>query len=207
MQQKTVILAIVAVLAILGSVARLVITRSPSAPRANLKPFEQLGVAAAEETVKLLKNLGTVVVILETLDGVISSSAEAQIKGFKATLAKHSGLTLKEVKEFQRDSSSDLGVWPAGQAGKFASLGSGANALVLFANLPQSLGPEDLAALKESKAKFLVVGTKSPLLDSLMAEGVIPVAIVGRTPPKPAPTNPETPQQWFDRVYTVLKSP
>lgn len=206
MEKKSLILAIVAVLAIAGATVRLVLTQTDRTPRANVKPFEQLGIAAAEETAKLLNQQGSVVLVVESMDGLKNPNAEAQIKGFKARLGKNSGVKLKEVSEFKRNMSDDPRTWPPEQAARFVSMGAGADALVLFVGFPQIFAPADGAAFKASTAKILAVSSQSPLLESLVAEGSIRVAIVGRTPPKPAPSTTETPLQWFERVYTVLRS-
>ncbi len=206
MDKKTLTIAVIAVIAIIGATVRLVTSNSEGSSRGNPKPFEQLGASAAEEAAKLLNGNGQVVVVMETLEGMKNPNNEAQVKGFKAGLAKNKGVTLKEVKEIKRDMSGDPRLWPEGQAARIASLGDGAGAVVLFFNLPQGLPPKDIAALKESKAKILMVGTQSPMVDSLVASGVIHVAIVGRTPPRPAPGGTETPVQWFGRVYTVLRA-
>lgn len=207
MDKKTLIIAVLAVLAIVGATVRLVSSRADGTSRGNPKPFELLGASVAEETAKLLNSQGSVVVVTEALGGMKNPNSEAQIKGFKSGLAKSKGVTLKEVKEINRDMSGDPRIWPADQAAQIAGLGANASALVLFANLPQSLPPNDIATLKESKAKLLLVGGQSPLVDSLLAGGVIRVAIVGRIPPQPAPSGKESPAQWFDRVYTELRAP
>lgn len=206
MEKKTLVMAIVAVLAIIGATVRLVTSQSDGKPRANLKPFEQLGASAAEETAKALNNQGSVVVVVEVLEGVKSPNNDAQIKGFKSGLARNKGVTLKEVKEVKRNMSGDPREWPAGQAAQIASIGAGASAVVLFVNFPQSLAPADAAALKGMNAKMIVVSGQSPLLASLVTQGIVRAAIVGRTPPQPAPSTPENPAQWFDRVYTVLRA-
>jgi hypothetical protein len=207
MDKKTIIIVIIAIAAVAGATIRLVGFNSGVSSRGNLKPFELLGTSAATAVTKLLNGNGSVVVVLETIDGMKNPNNEAQVKGFKAGLAKSKGVTLKEVKELKRDMSGDPRLWPEGQAGQIASLGDGAGAIVLFLNLPEALPPNDIAALKGSKAKILMVGTQSPLVNTLVTSGVIQVAIVARTPPPPPPSDTETPGQWFARVYTELKSP
>lgn len=206
MDKKTIIIAVVAILAIVGATVRVISSRSEGSSRVNLKPFEQLGAVAAEETAKLLNNQGSVVLILEVIEGVKNPNDEAQVKGFTAGLAKTKGVTLKEVKELKRDMSGDPRFWPADRAAQIVAAGSGASAVVLFTNLPQSLPPKEAATLKESQAKLVAICTQSPLVDALVANGIIRVAIVGRTPPQPAPTGAESPAQWFSRVYQVLKA-
>ncbi len=207
MDKKTLIIVVLAILAITGATVRLATSNSEGASRVNLKPFEQLGAAAAEETAKVLNNQGTVVVVMEVIEGVKSPLNEAQIKGLKAGFAKSKGVTLKAVKELKRDMSSDPREWPAGRAAEITSLGAGASAVVLFVNFPQVLPPPDAAALKGGSAKLVVISGATPMLESLVAQGAVRVAIATRTPPRPAPGGSESPAQWFDRVYSVLRAP
>ena len=204
MDKKTLTIAVLAVLAILGSVARLVITRSDGSSQANPQPYEQLGMSAADETVKMLKMQGSVVVFTETIGGMKNPNNEAQIKGLKRGLARSKDVTLKQVKELSRDMSGDPRIWPAEWAAEIASMSAGTSAVVLFVNLPPSLSPQEIAMLKGSQAKLLVVGAQSPLLDSLIAAGVVHVAIVANSQSKPPPSDKESPAQWFGRVYKVL---
>lgn len=207
MDKKTILIAVIAVLAIAGATVRLVTSNSEGTSRVNLKPFEQLGAAAGEEAAKALNQSGSLVVVVEVMDGVKNPANEAQVKGIKTGLARTKGVTLKAVKELKRDLSGDPREWPAGRAAEIASLGTGAGAVVLFVNFPQALSPADIAALKGCSAKLVVVSGATPALGSLVTQGTVRAAIVGRTPPKPAPSGAENPAQWFDRVYTVLRAP
>lgn len=207
MDKKTLLIALVAVLAIAGSVVHLVRSNSGGSPRASTKPFEYLGSTLAAETAALLNNQGSVVLVVETMDGTKNPSAEAQVKGFKAGLGKTKGVTLKEVRELPRSMSEDPRFWPPQHATQLVGMGAGAKALVYLGNFPQSLPPNDIAALKGSQASLVVLGTQSPLVKSLVDSGVIRLAVVGKTPPPPAPAGTETPPQWFARVYAVLKKP
>ena len=208
MDKKFISIAIIAIAVVVGATIRLVRFNSEGASRANPKPFELLGASAATAVVKLLNENGSVVVVLETMEGIKNSNNEAQVKGFKAGLAKSKGVTIREVKELRRDMSGDPRFWPEGQARQIASLGDGVGAIVLFFNIPQDLSPNDIAALKESKAKILIVGgVQSPLVNTLVTSAVIQVAIVARTPPPPVPSDTETMEQSFARVYTELNAP
>ncbi len=206
MDKKTLSIAVIAVLAIIGATIRLVTSQSDGSSKVNLKPFEYLGSVAAEETVKLLNSQGSVVAVVEVIEGMQNPGNEAQVKGLKAGLAKAKGVTLKEVKELKREMSGDPRFWPEGRAAQIASLGSGASAVVLFVNFPQTLPPPDVAALKGSGAKLLVVSGASPTVDLLVAQGVIQVAIMNRVPSKSASSTSEKPAQWFERAYTVVRA-
>lgn len=205
MGNKNTVIAMGAIVAILGSLAYLYFTEFRGGPTTNLKPFENLGFTVAEETAALLGNQGRVVLVTELGEVGKSPNIEAQIKGFKAGLAKKGGVTVKELKEIKRSMEGDPRNWPAGQAGQIAGMGDGANATVLFMSLPTELSRADAAALKESKSKLVVVTAQSPTLKPLLQQGIVHLAIVNRFPPKPAPTGKESPRQWFDRVYMVVK--
>lgn len=206
MDKKTLIIAIVAVLAIAGSVVHLMRSNSADSPRASMKPFEYLGSAAAAETAALLNNQGDVVVVVETMGDTKNPNAEAQVKGFKAGLGKAKGMTLKAVKELPRSMSEDPRLWPAQHAAQLVGMGAGAKAVVYLGSFPETMPPNDIATLKGSPAGLVVVGTKSPMIQTLVNSGVIRLAVVGRVPPPPPPGGPESPPQWYARVYEVLKA-
>lgn len=205
MGNKNNLIAVGAILAIIGSLTYLYFSEFRNAPKSNLGAFEQLGSAVAEETAALLGNQGRVVVVTELIEITKSPNTEAQVKGFKAGLSKKGGVTVKEVKEIQRPPSEDPRLWPPGQAAQIAQASEGASATVLLMSLPMQLSKEDLAALKDMKSKLVVVTSQSATLKPLMQQGIVHLAIVARYPPKPAPSGKETPRQWFERVYMVVK--
>lgn len=174
-------------------------------PKSNLKPFEYLGQKAGEETLQLVRNQGSVVAIWERFEAMPNPNTEAQVTGFKTAMARSKGITLKEGKEFVRAVSDDPRMWPPGQVERFITLAGGADVAVLFVTLPMALAPDEIAALKSSKTKFIVVGGQSPMLDALIKQKAVQVAIVNRIPAKPATGGTETAVQWFDRVYMVVK--
>ncbi len=204
MEKKNTVVALVAILATLGSLAYLYFTQL-AAPKVNVTPFESLGFAVAGETAKLLNEHGKIVVVAELIEVMKSPNLEAQVRGFKAGLAKHPGVTFKGLKEIKRPPSDDPRFWPQTQAAELAGAGTGADATVWFGSLPQELSKSDVAALKENKTKLVVVSAQAPILKPLLQQGLIHLAIVNRYPPQPAPTGKETPRQWFDRVYLVVK--
>ena len=204
MEKKSPALGVVAVLAIIGSLVYLYFTQVATGPKINLKPFENLGFVAAEETAKILGGQGRVILINEVFEAMKSPHTESQLKGFKAGLAKSSGVQLKEIKEFKRSMSDDPQHWPPGQAGRFANMAEGAGVAVLFVSLPMDISKDDLVALKECTTKLVLVTSQSPVLKKMLQERAIHTALVSRFPPKPAPEGRETPRQWFDRVYMVV---
>lgn len=207
MEKKNIVVAIVAVGLIAAAAFRVVTANGDGSRPLNSKPFEHLGRALAEETHKLLGGQGSVVLVVETMGGGKGPNVEAQVVGFKAALAKHKGVSLKEVKELSRSMTDDPRLWPAQHAAQLVSSGAGANAIVYLGSFPESLSATDLATLKGNKASLVVIGTQSPLVQSLVKSGVVRLAIVSRTPPPPPPGGEESAAQWYVRVYEVLRSP
>ena len=159
----------------------------------------------AEETVKLIGNRGSVVIVTESFEATKSPNAESQVRGFKSGQTKVSGVQLREVREVKRPMAEDAQNWPKGYASRFVNMGSGAEALVLFVNIPQTLSQEDIAALKASKSKLVFVSPTSSAIKPLLQEGVIHLAILNRFPPKPAPAGKESAREWFERTYLIAK--
>ncbi|MEQ2007460.1 MAG: hypothetical protein ABMA26_11735 [Limisphaerales bacterium] len=205
MGNKNTLIAASAILAILGSITYLYFAEFRGGPAQNMKPFENLGYTVAEETAALLGNQGRVVVVTELMEVQKSPNAEAQIKGFKAGVAKKRGVTLTELKELKRSMDGDPRLWPAGHAEQLVKMGEGSAAVVFFGSLPQEMARGDLALLKGSASKLVFVTAQSPVLKPLLQQGIVHLAVVSRFPPKPAPSGKETPRQWFDRVYMVVK--
>lgn len=203
--KKSTLLAVVALLAIAGSLAFLYVTQWGGGRQGSMKPFENLGFIAAAETATLLNRSGQVVLVAEVEEALRSPNVEALVQGFKTGLAKQSGVTLKEIKNLPRSMDGDPRRWPAGHAELLGKLGAGAGAVVFIGSLPQELTAGELAALKASQGKLVLVSAQSPALKPLLQQGVLHLAIVNRFPPRPAPSRSESPRQWFDRVYLVAK--
>jgi hypothetical protein len=207
MDKKSIGISVVAFLAIAAAVVHLVRSNSDGALRSNTKPFEYLGASVATETAALLNNQGSVVLVVETMDGAKDANTEGLIRGFKNGIAKSKGVSLKEVKELARTMLEDPSLWPPQHASKLVGFGNGAKAVVFLGSFPKALPPADIATLKGSQASLVVVGAQSALIQSLVSSGVVRVAVVGKSPPPPSPGGAETPAQWYARVYTVLKAP
>lgn len=203
--KKSTLLAVVALLAIAGALTFLYVTQWGGGRSGNLKPFENLGFIAAEETATLLNRSGQVVLVAEVEEALRTPNVEALVQGFKSGLAKQSGVKLKELKNLPRSMDGDPRRWPAGHAEQLGKLGQGTAALVFIGSLPPELSAAELAALKAGPTKLVLISAQSPSLKPLLQQGVIHLAIVNRVPARPAPSRSESPRQWFDRVYLVAK--
>jgi hypothetical protein len=203
MDNKNNLVALGAILAILAALGFLWFAEFRGGPRVDRAPLETLGRMVADETAKLLNQQGRVAIVSEIIEVARNPNLEAQVKGFKAGLAAHPGVTLKEARDVKRPPSDTPGVWPPNVAGQLVAAGAGADAVVLLVNLPPQLTAADVAALKGARGKLVVVGTAAPGLKPLLQQGFIHLSIVPRQPPAPAPAGKETPRQWFERVYVV----
>lgn len=203
MDNKNNLVALGAILAILAALGFLWFAEFRGGPRVDRAPLETLGRMVADETAKLLNQQGRVTIVSEIIEVARNPNLEAQVKGFKAGLAAHPGVTLKEARDVKRPPSDDPRFWPPNVAGQLAAAGAGVDAVVLLVNLPPQLTAADVAALKGARGKLVVVGTAAPGLKPLLQQGVVHLAIVPRQQPAPAPAGKETPRQWFERVYVV----
>lgn len=206
MDKKSLIVGVLAVSVIVAAGARLLLGVREDARPLNSKPFEYLGRALGEETLKVLGGQGSVVLVVETMGGGMSPNTEAQVAGFKAALAKKKGVTLKAVSELARSMTDDPRYWPPQHASQLVGSGAGANAIVYLGGLPESLSPPEMAALKGNKASLIIAGTQTPMVKSLLKDRIIRLAIVNRMPALPPPGGAETTAQWYGRVYEVLRS-
>lgn len=204
MENKHSTLALIAILATIGSLAYLGYTQF-GGRKMSLQPLETVGEMVARETAALLNHSGPVVVVMGSTEGIPMPGLESQMKGFKAGLAKTRGVTLKGVRQFQLPEGESGQQWPPGQAERLLSFGEGAAALVLFVNLPQTLSPEDLAVLKEAKSKVVFVSGFTPAVKPVLLQGGARLVIVNRFPPPLPPAGAETPEQWFKRLYIAAK--
>lgn len=201
---KNTLLATAAILAIAGALAFLY-SKQFGGAKMSLKPLESLGFVVAGEAATLLNQRGSVLLVTESGESSKNPTVEAQINGFKAGLAKSPGITLKGQQELKRHPEDGLQTWPVGQAERIAGLGNGADAVVLFLAIPQEVSREEIATLKESKGKLVFVTALTPALKTLLQQGAIHLGIVNRGSPQPAAAGSETPRQWFDRVFMVVK--
>lgn len=197
-------LTVGALLAIAGSVTFLYFSQFADS-KTDLKPMENLGRIVAEETTRLLSPPASVVIVAE-VEEARSHNTEALIQGFKAGLAKQTGVTLKAVENLKRSMDGDPRFWPTGHAEQLSKLGAGAGAVVFIGGLPQEFAKADTAALQGSKCKFVFVTAQAPTLKPLLQQGLVHLAVVNRQSPKPPSSRKESPRQWFDRVYLVAKA-
>ena len=194
---------LVAVLAILISLAVLYRTQFASRSGASTQWSAGLGVVAAEETAKLLRGRGRVVLILADTGTYQDPLVAGQRDAFTKTLAQSPGMSLVASEKMETTAPGTMGVGGL-NAGQFRTIvqrhatADGFVSMVGFPNLP----PE---ALEEMKGrKFIIVGDGGPELKALLEGGVVQVALIPRPKPATATQPPATPREWFNRAYEVV---
>jgi len=174
-------------------------------PKINLDPYDVLGAVTAEETAKLLGGKGSVLVMARDTGENKNPSVEAQLKAFRQTLKKHSGVRLVEmgVTLTAMQMMATGGGVPPEQLFKALETHPNLGAVVLFFGFPQLAGLE-LEALKKSGAKLVVVSSLRPGYRKLLEQQAIHLAIVPRDDPATTAAQPRTVRERFDQEYLVL---
>lgn len=201
--RKQNLILLLAVLAILGSLAVLYRTQFAGRSGANTQWSEGLGGAAAEETAKLLRGQGRVVLILADTGNYQDPLMAGQRDAFAKTLARTPGMSLLATEKMETTAPGTMGTGGlnAGQFRAIIQRHATAAAFVSMVGFP-NLPPE---ALEEMKGwKFIVVGDGGPELKALLEGGVVQVALIPRIKPVTATQPPATPREWFNRAYEIV---
>lgn len=176
------------------------------AEQINLDTYEVLGAVTAEETAKLLGQKGKVVVMVRDTGPDKNPSVEAELKTFQRTLGKLAGLSLvvERVPVTPMLMMSTGGGLPSDQLFKILEKNAKVDAVVLFFGFPQ-LTDAELAALKKTGVKAVVVSSFRAGYERLLEQQAIRLAIV----PRPEPLSdtgqtPKTLRERFDREYLIL---
>lgn len=197
---------LVASLATGAAAASLYFVAAGRAPKIDLNPYEALGAVTAEETAKLLNNKGQVLVMARDTGADKNPSVEAELKAFRQTLKKHTGISLvtERILATPVMMMATGGGVPPDQLFKALETHPDVGAVVLFCSLP-ALAKAELESLKEAGAKTIVVSSFHPRYRELLEEGVIHLAIAPRSePPPPEAPPPRTLRERFDQDYTIV---
>ena len=195
-----------AVVALSAAVVCVYFAVTGGSQKVNLDPYQALGTVTAEETAKLLGDKGQVLVIVRGFGANQNPSVEAELQAFEQTVKKHPGLGM-QVEKFQASPMLMMatgGGLPAEELFKALSSHANLNAVVMFLGFPQ-LADAQLADLKQSGIKAVVVSSLRPGYKQLLEQQVIHVVIVPRPEPPPAggPT-PKTVRERFDQEYLIF---
>lgn len=203
--RKTNLISLVAVLAIVIAGVAIYRTQFGGRPAEATKLPEGLGTAVAEEATKLLGNQGKVALILPKRGTYADPIVELQRAAFAKALARTKGVSLlaTESIEMERPGTMGAGGLDPEQFSQIVQRHTGADVFVSLAGFPE-YPKTGLAAL--GGKKFVVLGTATSHLKSVLLGGTVQVAIVPRTRPAPDGTKPGTAREWFNFTYEVITS-
>jgi len=174
----------------------------------NLDTYEVLGTVTAEETAKLLDHKGRVLVMVRDTGPDKNPSVEAELESFQQTLKKNPSLSLavEKVQVTPMLMMSTGGGLPSDQLFKALETHAKVDAVVLFFGFPQLTDPE-LAALKKTAVKTVVVSSFRPGYPQLLERQAIHLAIVPRPEaPSTAAQISRTVRDRFDQEYIIMTS-
>jgi hypothetical protein len=199
----------IAILAVIAVGVSLYFTFAGRAPKIDAGPYEALGIVTAEETAKLLGNKGLVLVMVADTGAFKNPSVEAELSAFQQTLKRQKEMNVITVKipATPMQMMATGGGVTAGQLLKAVESHSNLTGLVLFLAFPQ-LSDSELAQIKKSGAKTVVVSSLRPGYERLMEEGALQVIIVPR--PEPPTSNtplPRTVRERFDQDFAIITAP
>ncbi len=199
---------LLAILVIAGAVAWIYRSQSGSSQKFDLNPYHALGAGVAEETVKLLGNKGSVVVMSPDTSAFKNAAIDGQLDSFQKTLAK-SGLTIAATVKFKLTPMERMatgGAVPRDQFLQVLQSHPNVGAVVLFCAFPP-LASQDYDALTKSGAKVVVASGYVSFYRKLLEAQVIHLAIVPQFDRPATPGNPpQTLRGWFEQEFLVITS-
>lgn len=200
------IVAAALVLITIGAVA-FYFNRARRSAGINFHPYQALGTIAAEEISRLLAQRGSIVVVLNDPGSEPDPVLEAQLAAFRQTLKQNGSVSIASFERIQMDPMTRMstgGTLPPDQFRKLIAKTPPPDAFVLFIGFPV-LGPNDLSALRETRAKFVVISAALPGYRNLISAGVIQMAIVPKVvSADDQPPEPKSIRDWFDREYQIV---
>jgi hypothetical protein len=198
--------ATLAALLAAGAAVSLYFAFADRSPKLNLDSYGVLGAVTAEETAKLLGNKGQVLVMVRDTGADKNPSVEAELRAFHQTVKQHAGLSVvtEKIQVTPMLMMSTGGGVPPEQLLKACRTRPGPAAIVLFFGFPE-LADGEIAALKQSGIKIIVVSAFRPGYGRLLERQAIHLAIVPR-PGAPPPTaqGSRTVRERFDQEYIVM---
>lgn len=204
-RQRLVLIA--AIVAISGSFISLYYSLRD--PAIELKPYEALGMATAEETARMVegrKQVSVVVIGADLKDyKIIAPIMSAKIRAFEREWKRRGTIGAIEKVKIQPPSLAREGEFMLpGHLAEVLSKHPKAEVIVSFVGFSTLTNPEkDLL----KGVKLAVASGNDAAYKELLHAGFLRVAIVPRTnPPSENAANPRTLREWFERDYEVIRS-
>jgi len=202
---KRPLLVLISILVISISLVSIYLTlRTPTA-QINLKPFEGLGEAAAQETAKLLGGQGEVVVLALSSENLVPA-LETPIASFRKAIKASSRIRIRETETIKVELEGMFNpISPFGSELFFQLLNKHihADAIVSFVEIP-AFQDADWEKFPKRRPKIILVSSFSPHLKQLIEQDIVQLAITTRYQQSPETKEPQTNQEWFDRHYMVV---
>ena len=200
------VIAAVAIVAIVISVGLTI--SNLRAPKASVTSFQALGLGAARETARFLRNQGDIALICPDFGKfkIPNTRYDALLKSYTKTIAKTTGLRITQVERapVNPPTMARVGIYLSGEqydalSKKYAK----SSAIVAFVALP-SLTDSSIRAAQASGAQWLIVSDYGPEYKRLLAREAMRLAIVPRLQDPPEFPKPRTLQEQFEREYEVI---
>ena len=199
----------VAILAVSAAAVALYLAFAGRSEKPSLDTYDVLGTVTAEETAKLLGGKGRVLIMVRDTGPDKNPSVEAELKAFQQTLKQHAGLSLvvEKVAVTPMLMMSTGGGVPLDQLFKALETHAKVDAVVLFFGFPP-LSDSELAALKKTGVKTVVVSSFRPGYQQLLERKAIHLAVVPRPDaPLPVGQTPKKLRERFDQEYIIMTGP
>ena len=201
------VVAIIAILVIVVSLATFVLSQRPHFPKANVTPFAALGEILGQETSRLLGNKGDVVLVVDDQDKFQTASDRVRLDAFKKALKKAGQATVVATEELHtKFGMRDLAVGiPADTFTDILRRHASCAAIVSFCGSPQ-LKPDDIRQLPARLPKVITFSVDDINLKNLFKEDIVQLAVVPSPKQTEGTPEPRTSQEWFDRSFRIITS-
>ncbi|MCG3147211.1 MAG: hypothetical protein PCFJNLEI_00649 [Verrucomicrobiae bacterium] len=202
-KRKTIV-AIVAVVVIIGSIGWLARTMLPTTPKINLAPFIGVGETLAEQTAKVLSGHGRIVVLRESVHLTESVVIKSQWKAFQDSLKANSNIEIAAVENIKMTEQNPGITITREEFDTLLKKYSTVNAIVSFVGLPEEdLSRPDVPA--GPTPKIIAYFYASSPAKQFFANGSVTVIIRPRLMAEVnTGATPKSPREWFNKYYQVF---
>lgn len=184
--------------------------RNPDARAIDLLPYEAAGSVTGEETSRLIRGRGEVVLVIPDPGATADPVMEAQVAAFRKGLGSAGKARVRAVSTVKIDGFTAMrtgGAMPVESLGELLKAHRGVDAMVFFVGLPPC-GAELLGKPVIGATRIVVLTAPFPWYGDLLKQGLIDVGIVSRsTGASESETKPGTLRAVFDREYELLRAP
>lgn len=177
-------------------------------PRINLDPYQALGEIAGEEVSNFLHHQGGIVLVRDDPDGGKDPVLEAQLTAFRSSLKRKGKVSIAAVENVKLDPFTRMGTGGAVPGNVLMAIRArhaDAQALVFFMAFP-SLPNEEIAILRASKTRTVVISALAPGYREMLRSHAIDLAILPRpsTAENPGAKPPGSTRERFDEEYRII---